>query len=91
MKQSRLYAVAYDISHDSRRVKVANVLKSFGERVQYSVFECWLEQRELTELQQRLQKILKPIEDSVRIYQIGPNVTLLGQGEVSADPSFFLV
>ena len=35
----RLYAVAYDIPDDTRRVKLANLLKSYGERVQLSVFE----------------------------------------------------
>ncbi|BDG22408.1 hypothetical protein TthSNM17_20700 (plasmid) [Thermus thermophilus] len=32
----RLYAVAYDIPDDTRRVKLANLLKSYGERVQLS-------------------------------------------------------
>ena len=41
----RLYAVAYDIPDDTRRVKLANLLKSYGERVQLSVFECYLDER----------------------------------------------
>ncbi len=35
----RLYTIAYDIPDDTRRVKLANLLKSYGERVQLSVFD----------------------------------------------------
>lgn len=91
MKRARLYTVTYDIPHDGRRVKIASVLKSFGERVQYSVFECWLEPPELAELLARLEKRLEPTQDSVRIYQITPDVTVLGVGEVTDNPGFYLV
>lgn len=37
------YVIAYDIPDDSRRDKVATLLVSYGERVQLSVFECWLD------------------------------------------------
>ena len=40
----RLYAVAYDIPDDTRRIKLASLLKSYGERVQLSVFECYLDE-----------------------------------------------
>ena len=34
--------VSYDITNDRRRLKVMKTLEGFGERVQYSVFECRL-------------------------------------------------
>ncbi|MGV2391312.1 MAG UNVERIFIED_CONTAM: CRISPR-associated endonuclease Cas2 [Microcystis novacekii LVE1205-3] len=34
------FVVSYDISDDKRRTKIHNTLKSYGQRVQYSVFEC---------------------------------------------------
>lgn len=34
----RRYLVAYDVSDDVRRTKVAKKLLSYGDRVQYSVF-----------------------------------------------------
>jgi len=39
-----LILVSYDIPNDRRRVKIAKTLEDFGDRVQYSVFECDLEQ-----------------------------------------------
>ena len=35
--------VTYDIKDDKKRNKVCNILKDYGNRVQYSVFECYLE------------------------------------------------
>lgn len=32
------YLVAYDIVDDRRRTKIAKVLESYGDRIQYSVF-----------------------------------------------------
>jgi CRISPR-associated endonuclease Cas2 len=37
-----LILVSYDIPDDRRRTKLAHTLKDFGQRVQYSVFECLL-------------------------------------------------
>ncbi len=37
----------FDVTADARRERVANALLDHGERVQYSVFECWLDVREL--------------------------------------------
>ncbi|ADI13565.1 CRISPR-associated endonuclease Cas2 [Truepera radiovictrix] len=85
-----LYTVSYDIPNDNRRVKLANVLKSFGERVQYSVFECWLEPRELRELRQKLEARLNEREDSVRIYPVGSPVEVLGSGSPTEDARLFM-
>ena len=35
----RLWMVCYDIEDDGVRQRVATILKGFGERVQWSVFE----------------------------------------------------
>jgi len=34
----------YDIPSDKRRKKVSDLLEGYGQRVQYSVFECVLTQ-----------------------------------------------
>jgi CRISPR-associated protein Cas2 len=38
-----LHLAAYDVSSDKRRRRLARVLERFGTRVQFSVFEVWLE------------------------------------------------
>jgi len=65
-----LYLVAYDIPNDRRRTKVHKTLSGFGKWTQFSVFECFLTEKELIALRYRLNKLLKPQEDNVRFYPI---------------------
>lgn len=65
-----LYVVAYDIPNDRRRTKVHKTLCGFGKWTQYSVFECFVSAKELVLLHERLRKMLKPDEDSVRFYPL---------------------
>ena len=41
------YVAAYDVSSDLHRTAVARVLLRFGDRLQKSVFEVWLEPEEI--------------------------------------------
>jgi CRISPR-associated protein Cas2 len=88
--QAKLYAISYDIPSDNRRVKIANALKSYGERVQYSVFECWLTAKELKTLRERLDKLHEAHEDSIRFYPT-QDVDILGLGAVSDDTALLIV
>lgn len=60
--------VSYDISEDSRRTKVHSVLKSYGQWMQFSVFECDLTETQYAKLRSRLAKLIKPESDSIRFY-----------------------
>lgn len=68
--EQTLYVIAYDIPSDRRRTKVLKILRGFGKWTQYSVFECFLSQKELALLRERLRKQLRPDEDSVRFYPL---------------------
>lgn len=59
--------VCYDISDDRRRNRVSQILEGFGSRVQKSVFECDLNDRQFQKLHQRLAKVLKD-DDGLRYY-----------------------
>ncbi|HOR00372.1 MAG TPA: CRISPR-associated endonuclease Cas2 [Anaerolineae bacterium] len=63
-----LYIVAYDIPNDRRRTKVHKALCGFGRWTQYSLFECYLNDRERVALRAKLDTLLKADEDSVRFY-----------------------
>lgn len=69
-RDTALYVVAYDISDDRRRTRVHKVLSGFGKWTQYSLFECHLTQKQLLQLEARLERHLKPEEDSIRFYYI---------------------
>ncbi|MBP8251776.1 MAG: CRISPR-associated endonuclease Cas2 [Herpetosiphon sp.] len=80
-----LYLISYDISVDKRRAKIAKLLEGFGQRVQFSVFECDLTSKQYVELAHKLGKILLPNEgDSLRTYRLCAGcaqvVTIVGNG-----------
>jgi len=87
----RLYAIAYDIPDDTRRVKLANLLKSYGERVQLSVFECYLDEKLLQDLKARAKRLLDLSQDALRIYGVQGEVQVLGVGPVYGDAGFTVV
>ena len=57
------YIVVYDIPCNKRRKKISDLLEGYGQRVQYSVFECVLNQNKYKELQKRPRKQVKFSED----------------------------
>jgi CRISPR-associated protein Cas2 len=71
MNVAMLYVISYDISVDRRRARVAKLLEGFGQRVQYSVFECDLTESQYAALKRKLQRVLKSDEgDSLRTYRL---------------------
>ncbi|MCM1983649.1 CRISPR-associated endonuclease Cas2 [Lyngbya confervoides] len=65
-----LYVITDDVPDDRRPKRVSDLLEGYGQRVQYSVFECILSERKYAELQQRLQGRVKLKEDSIRFYPL---------------------
>lgn len=65
-----LTLVAYDITSPKRLAKVAKVCEDFGLRVQYSLFECHLEEREFLRLWKRLLGEINEEEDRIVAYKI---------------------
>lgn len=92
---AHLIVVSYDIPDDRRRLRLANTLKDFGVRVQYSVFECRLEPPHLEKLRQRLSKLIDPARDSVRLYRFcqdcGEKQEIYGQGKTTEEPEVYIL
>jgi CRISPR-associated protein Cas2 len=71
--QAMLVLVTYDVATveatGRRRLRhVAQICKDYGTRVQKSVFECQLGQKEWAQLRHRLLTEMKADEDSLRFY-----------------------
>ena len=49
---------------------MATACEDYGVRVQYSLFECWLEPDQFLELWQRLLKLINPAEDRLVAYPL---------------------
>lgn len=67
------YDVAMDESGQRRLRRVAKVCKNFGQRVQYSVFECLVDPTLWVRVRQKLIDEIDPEIDSLRFYFLGAN------------------
>lgn len=65
--------VCYDTPSTKRRNKIIALIEKYGARVNYSVFELSINDTKLKALENELLKIIKPKEDSLRIYHICEN------------------
>lgn len=64
------YVICYDIPDDKRRTKVAKCLDGFGDRIQYSVFEAVLDHALIDKLIGKVDDLIDPDEDQVRVYAL---------------------
>ena len=69
-EKEMLSLIAYDISDPKRLARVARVCEDFGARVQYSVFECRLEEAEFNEFWLQLLGEINEDEDRIVAYKI---------------------
>jgi CRISPR-associated protein Cas2 len=70
--------ISYDIMVSSedgpkRLRKIAKECTNFGQRVQYSVFECILDPAQWILLKHRIESIMNKEKDSLRYYYLGSN------------------
>ncbi len=73
-----LILVTYDVATaekagQKRLRQVAKICLNHGQRVQNSVFECWLENQDFVTMKNQLLEVLVPEEDSLRFYFLGSN------------------
>jgi CRISPR-associated protein Cas2 len=72
-----LVVVSYDVAQDQngkRRLRrIAKLCQSYGQRVQYSVFECVVDPAQWLKLKTKLEKEFNPTYDSLRYYKLGSN------------------
>jgi CRISPR-associated protein Cas2 len=68
--QEMLTLIAYDISNSKRLRAVAGICEDFGVRVQYSVFECRLDEDEFNDFWLKLLESINEEEDRLVAYKI---------------------
>lgn len=73
-----LVLVSYDVSFEDpegkkRLRRIASICEDFGQRVQYSVFECVVDPAQWTQLRHRLLQAYREDKDNLRFYFLGKN------------------
>lgn len=69
----KTFIVCYDICDDKRLARVAKTMRGFGDRIQYSVFECQLNGADLARCRHALSQIIHHREDQVLFVDLGPS------------------
>lgn len=86
--------ISYDVPEDKRRTKIHNALKSYGQWMQFSVFECDLTETQYAKLRSRLGKLIKPEQDSIRFYFLcsccKDKVERIGEEQLRDETVFFV-
>ncbi len=92
------YLVCYDISNDKRLRKVFKTCRNYGDHLQYSVFECDLDEIELINLERELGAIINQLEDQVLFVTLGPAenrgervIRALGQSYAKFDAPCYVI
>lgn len=89
-----LYVVAYDISSDRRRNKLADMLENFGHRIQFSIFECDLDEQRAEILLDELRKFSID-DDQIRVYILCQSClnrsAVISGPDFSVDQGFYLI
>lgn len=84
--------ITYDVNTETsagrkRLRQVAKECVNYGQRVQNSVFECILDATQCAQVKHRLEKIIDPNLDSLRLYYLGKNYRSKVE-HIGAKPSF---
>ena len=87
--------LSYDIPDDKRRTKVMKTLAGYGQRVQYSVFECEIRPADHKRLEAQLRSLIHKEQDDVRLYQLCEactgRVTMLGKARMHRQEDFVIL
>jgi CRISPR-associated protein Cas2 len=89
------FVVAYDMPDNRRRTRLLKKLEGFGVHTQFSVFECELDDGELTDMLTAIYKIIEPKEDTVKVYRLCRDcvraVRVIGLGRVAVEPDCVII
>ncbi len=66
--QGEFYIICYDSPSDKRRGQLHKLLKHYAVAVQKSVFEAFLDDQTFDQMMRKIEALMNPNADSVRIY-----------------------
>ncbi|MBL8234559.1 MAG: CRISPR-associated endonuclease Cas2 [Bryobacterales bacterium] len=92
------YLVCYDICDDKRLRRVFKTMRSYGDHLQFSVFECQFTPSDLARCRAELSAIIHHSEDQILFVNLGPAegrgdrvITALGKPYTNVDAPCIVV
>jgi len=87
--------IAYDVTDDARRARLAALLSRVGLRAQDSVFRCQVRSDEMHALTSQLQQLVDEAEDRLMIVQLCANcvcgVVHVGERPTSLEQAMWVI
>ena len=72
-RPEQIHVFAYDIANDRRRLKAADTLLNYGDRVGFSVFECRIDPELAYEIFGQLHNLIDAGTDRISLYRVCGN------------------
>lgn len=97
MSTERIYLVTYDISDAKRLRNIHKLMRGYGEWLQYSIFQCQLNDIAHAELIADLDLLINHNMDHVLLFDLGkthtvkPKITSLGKPYLTPDKSPIII
>lgn len=92
------FVVSYDVADAKRLRRVYRLMRGWGEHIQFSVFRCELNARDLVELRAALNALIHHEEDQVLFIDVGPvdgrgntSIRSIGKSYVSPERTAIVV
>lgn len=90
-----IYMGCYDIVNHKTRTRVAKIMENYGVRVQYSFFQCDIDENIMEKMKNNILKELDLEHDYFFIYPLcskcSKKAVVDGQGELLELESFFII
>lgn len=93
MRGQHVFLVTYDIADSKRLRQVHKLMRGYGEWLQYSIFQCRLDDRDHAELIAELETLINHNQDHILLFDLGHpegiemNITSLGKPYLPPDTS----
>jgi CRISPR-associated protein Cas2 len=86
VNDAKWHLVCYDVCDPKRLRKCAKLMEGYGERIQYSVFRCWMTRREVEKLRWELTERLTAEDDVIVIPLCGSCVSRIASLHAATKP-----
>ena len=86
MTDRQFYVAIYDVGDDRRRARLARLLLRYGDRVQKSAFQLWVDTSQLELIIRTCREFLDSSEDVLHLYPLckrcRESAVFLGRGQI---------
>jgi CRISPR-associated protein Cas2 len=89
------YLICYDVTEDRRRNRVADTLKDYGRRIQFSVFIADLDEALSHRMMEAVRRVVDPEQDKIHVFPLCraccARAEVMGLAETPKDEPYYII